>query len=178
MKLAFTGHRPESLPFGNDESDPCCERLKELLYDEIISKAKDNYTTFYSGAARGADIFFAEQVLRAKQNGYPNIQLVCVIPHEEQAASWSEAWRERYFALLEQADDTVLISAHYTRDCFHRRNRYMVDNADKLLALYSGGATGGTAYTVQYARQKNKEVIIINPNTMERTILPSRLKIL
>ena len=99
-----------------------------------------------------------------------------MIPHEEQAARWSEAWRERYFSLLEQADDTVLISAHYTRDCFHRRNRYMVDNADKLLALYTGGITGGTAYTVQHAQQKNKEVIIINPNTMERTIRSPRLQ--
>ena len=71
MNLAFTGHRPEFLPFGNDESDPRCEHLKNLFYQEILAKAKEGYATFYSGTARGADIFFAEQVLRAKENGYP-----------------------------------------------------------------------------------------------------------
>ena len=28
---AFTGHRPQSLPFGFDESDKRCVRLKEIL---------------------------------------------------------------------------------------------------------------------------------------------------
>lgn len=40
-------------------------------------------------------------VLDLKQ-AYPDagIQLVAVIPFEEQASRWSEAWRERYFRIL------------------------------------------------------------------------------
>ena len=53
MKLAFTGHRPESLPFGENENDPRCVRLKAMLLTEIMDRAKAGYDTFYTGCARG-----------------------------------------------------------------------------------------------------------------------------
>ena len=31
----FTGHRPEKLPWGWDEGDPRCRRLKEKLRDAV-----------------------------------------------------------------------------------------------------------------------------------------------
>ena len=34
-KLAFTGHRPESLPFGDNENDPRSICLREMLLTEI-----------------------------------------------------------------------------------------------------------------------------------------------
>ena len=48
MKLAFTGHRPESLPFGENENDPRCVRLKAMLLTEIMDRAKAGYDTFYA----------------------------------------------------------------------------------------------------------------------------------
>ena len=39
-RLAFTGHRPESLPFGENENDPRCVRLKAMLLTEIMDRAK------------------------------------------------------------------------------------------------------------------------------------------
>lgn len=53
MKLAFTGHRPESLPFGENENDARCIRLKAMLLTEIMDRAKAGYDTFYTGCARG-----------------------------------------------------------------------------------------------------------------------------
>ena len=60
--------------------------------------------------------------------------------------------------------------------CYHARNRYLVDHADSVLALYNGSPTGGTAYTVKYACQRNKEIIVIDPATMERRVIPPRLR--
>jgi uncharacterized phage-like protein YoqJ len=173
--IAFTGHRPESLPFGENELSPACIRLKAMLLTEIMDRASQGYGIFYCGAARGSDITFGELVLLAKATEYPEIRLVCVVPHEEQAKSWSEHWRDRYYGLLKQADETVLLSTRYTSGCYHRRNRYMVDKADALISVYDGLPTGGTAYTVEYARQKGKEVVIINPDTLERSVFPPRL---
>ena len=48
-KLAFTGHRPESLPFGENENDPRCIRLREMLLTEITDRVKAGYDTFYTG---------------------------------------------------------------------------------------------------------------------------------
>lgn len=178
MRLAFTGHRPESLPYGENELSAMGIAVKAMLLTEIMDSAAKGCDTYYAGCARGGDLLFAEQVLLVKATEYPDIRLISVVPHEGQANSWSEAWRDRYFRVLELSSDVVTLSPRYTRDCYHVRNRYMVDHADTLLALYNGSPTGGTAYTVNYARQKNKEIIVIDPNTLERTVIPPKLRTL
>lgn len=174
--MAFTGHRPESLPFGENEAAPACVQIKQMMRDEIKVRAAQGCNTFYCGAARGGDIIFGEQVLQLQEDLFPDLRLICVVPHEGQANSWSESWRDRYFALLERSDDEVLISSQYTRDCYLYRNRYMVDHADMLLSLYSGQHRGGTFYTVKYAYHRNKEIVILDPNTLERKLIPPRLQ--
>lgn len=84
-KLAFTGHRPESLPFGENENDPRCIRLREMLLTEIMDRVKAGYDTFYTGCARGMDIVFGTQVLLLKKTACPHIRLIGVVPHEGQA---------------------------------------------------------------------------------------------
>ena len=64
--LAFTGHRPESLPFGENELSASAIRIKTMLADEIMRCAAQGYDTFLAGGARGEDILFAEQVLFVK----------------------------------------------------------------------------------------------------------------
>lgn len=81
-KLAFTGHRPESLPFGENENDPRCIRLREMLLTEITERVKAGYDTIYTGCARGMDIVFGTQVLLLKKTACPNIRLIGVVPHE------------------------------------------------------------------------------------------------
>ena len=98
-----------------------------------------------------------------------------MVPHEGQANHWTETWRDRYFDLLEQADDVVTLSARYFSGCYHARNRYMVDAADALLAVCRKGTSGGTQYTVKYAWQKNREIVVIDPDSLERRLLPPRL---
>ena len=42
----------------------------------------------------------------------------------------------------------------------------MVDNADKVIAVWDG-SKGGTYNCVKYAEKQNKEIIVINPNDIE-----------
>ena len=51
---AFTGHRPQHLPFGMNENDERCVRLKEILKEEIINLIeKEDVTHFITGMALG-----------------------------------------------------------------------------------------------------------------------------
>lgn len=45
-------------------------------------------------------------------------------------------------------------------------NRWMVDDAEFLLAIYDGGAKDGTAYTMNYARYKKQDIMSIHPDTL------------
>lgn len=58
-----------------------------------------------------------------------------------------------------QADKVVYTSKEYTRGCMHKRNRHLVDNSSICIA-YLTEQSGGTAYTVDYARKNG--LIVIN----------------
>ena len=164
LKCAFTGHRPQNLPFRFDETDERCLRLKAELRKLIVQMIEQkNVTYFISGMALGIDTYAAEMVLDLKTD-FPFITLECALPCETQAAKWSERYRNRYFKIVEQCDKETLLQTHYTPDCMQKRNRYMVEHADFVLAVWDG-SPGGTGMTVNYAHTLNKVVWTLNPNT-------------
>lgn len=66
-KCAFTGHRPQSLPFGFDESDERCIALKSAMQERIVALIEnEGVTHFITGMALGVDTFAAEIVLQLK----------------------------------------------------------------------------------------------------------------
>lgn len=66
---AFTGHRPQSLPFGFDESDKRCTSLKSVMRDQIVALIEnEGVTHFITGMALGVDMYAAEIVLDLKSN--------------------------------------------------------------------------------------------------------------
>lgn len=163
-KCAFTGHRPQSLPFGFNEMDERCITLKQTLRAEIIRQIEENGVThFISGMAIGVDMYAAEIVLGLKSN-YPGLTLESAIPCETQAAKWTEEQRDRYYDIAARCDKETLIQTQYTADCMHKRNRYMVDQADYIIAVWDGRPSG-TGKTVQYAQRQGKPIRVINPRT-------------
>lgn len=159
---AFTGHRPKKFPWGYDETAPRCLALKDALAGQITNLADAGYTDFLSGMAEGTDTWAALAVLALRQR-LPALRLHCVLPCQGQADQWAAAAREVYFSILEQADSVVYVSREYSRDCMLRRNRYLVDHAAHLLAVYNGEPRGGTAMTVRYARKLGREVTVLDP---------------
>lgn len=159
---AFTGYRPQKLPFGFNEADPRCTALKEIIREQTIRLIEEKgITHFISGMALGVDMYAAEIVLDLKET-YPCITLESAIPCETQASRWNAAMRERYRKLLDRCDRRTVLQARYTPDCMEKRNRYMVDHADCIIAVWNG-KPGGTGNTVKYAERQKIPVILIDP---------------
>ena len=159
---AFTGHRPKKFPWGYNETDIRCVALKKAITEEIVKRVDAGYTDFLSGMAEGTDTWAALAVLALKREN-PALKLHCVLPCEGQADEWSASARELYFSILEQADEVVYVNQAYSKDCMLKRNRYLVDHAACLLAVYNGEWRGGTAMTVRYARKLGRKIIVLNP---------------
>ena len=141
---AFTGHRPQNLPFGFNEEDERCIDLKKTLREQIINLIEnEGVTHFISGMAIGVDMYAAEIVLGLKAS-YP------------------------YFDIASKCDKETLIQTHYSPDCMDKRNRYMVDHADVLIAVWDGSPSG-TGKTVRYAHQQGKSVTVIDPVSLDVT---------
>lgn len=162
---AFTGHRPQKLPFAFDENDSRCIALKDALRTEIVRLIEENEVThFISGMAIGVDMYGAEIVLELKKT-YPGITLECAIPCETQANKWKAALREQYYDIAAQCDKETMLQTKYTPDCMNKRNRYMVDHADYIIAVWNG-TPSGTGKTVKYAQQQEKKIILIDPASL------------
>ena len=80
------------------------------------------------------------------------------IPCPTQADTWPAAQRERYRRLVTACDFETMVSDRYTASCMQRRDRYMVDHAAMLIAVFDG-LPGGTRYTVQYAMERGLAVV-------------------
>ncbi len=165
---AFTGHRPNKLPWRYNETSEGCLRLKEVLTSQIIMLVESGVTDFLSGMAEGTDVYCAEIVLALREKN-PALKLHCVLPHEGQADKWSDSARERYHAILKQADSVEYISREYYDGCMIDRNHRLVDSAGLLLAVYNGVQRSGTGATVNYARKLGREIIVIDPVTRSVT---------
>lgn len=159
----FTGHRPAKLPWGYDEENAACAKLKDELSLWITKLIEFWVNKFYTGMAMGTDIWAAEIVLAMKKK-YPdkNINLIAAIPYEGQTNKWSEDWKKRYADILDQADEKALLQKQYTRGCLHARNRYMVDNSSFIIVVFNG-EEGGTKYTIDYARKQGLRIKILDP---------------
>ena len=160
-RCAFTGYRPQKMIFGFDESDPRCVEFKARLHSTIEDMIGQGYAHFISGGAMGMDMFAAEAVMDLKEK-YPWIILEMVSPFDGQADNWEPEYQERHARLFAEADIVTAICHKYTKACMFIRNRYLVDNADLLLAAYDG-QPGGTAMTVAYAHDLDIPVQYIMP---------------
>ena len=72
--------------------------------------------------------------------------------------------------LFALADIVTATGHNFSPYCMHRRNRYLADNADLLLAAYDG-TPGGTAETVAMARALGVPVRILPPVERELPLL-------
>lgn len=146
----FTGHRIIS----PDNADNLRERLNseiERLYTE------NGIIVFYAGGATGFDALASEAVIERRM-AHPDIRLIVVMPHKEQAKRWSADKRAQHEHIKSAADEVLSLAEHYYRGCMQRRNRYMVDHSG-VCVCYLARETGGTAYTVNYARRCDLRVI-------------------
>ena len=162
---AFTGHRPRKFPWGYNEADARCVALKETLAKEIAKLVNAGYTDFFSGMAEGTDTWAALAVLALKKEN-PALRLHCVLPCEGQADGWSASARELYHSILAQADEVVYVSREYRDGCMLKRNRYLVDHAACLLAVYNGEWRGGGGVKGGDAREAGGGGFLIYPKTM------------
>lgn len=162
---AFTGHRPTRFSFKYDETHPACIKLKKVLAEQIDFLYRQGITDFYTGCALGIDLWAGEAVL-ALAELHPEIKLHCVVPFAGQERKWTDEQQARYHAMLRRGSETAIVQKKYDKECYFNRNRYLVDHAGVLLAVYDMQANkrSGTGYTVHYAQAQKKPVVAIDPD--------------
>ena len=110
-----------------------------------------------SGMALGWDTAWAIAALQC------GISLHAAVPFQGQERKWPEAAQQRYRDILTRAAEvTVVTPGGYSTAAMHRRNEWMVDNCDGLVALWNG-SPGGTSACVNYAARVKRPWVNLWP---------------
>lgn len=148
MIVAATGHRPKDIdePFG---------------VVQIKARVKLQYagaTRLICGMADGFDLLAAQAAMEL------GILITAARPWTNHKVP--KDWQEIYEQVLAYADKIVVVTEAETYPgnwVMHKRNEWMVDNCDVVMAYYNGKESGGTFACRNYAKKVGKPVAnIIN----------------
>ena len=137
MIVTFCGHREVREP----------EKVRAWLYETVEELIQGGADCFYLGGYGQFDSI-AAGIVRELKTKYPQIRSVLVLPYLDRNYDVS-AYDESIYPPLENVPRRYAIS---------KRNEYMVDNADVVIAyvLYS---FGGAGKTLKYAERKKKRIL-------------------
>lgn len=147
--VCFSGHRviPQSV----------APVIASRLYDTLKELVGEGFDEFAAGGALGFDTLAAKVVLALKKE-FPNIKLKLILPCLEQTKGWKSSDVSIYEAILKSADEVIYTAQVYSVGCMHQRNRRLVAESS-VCVCYLTNERGGTAYTVNYARENGLRII-------------------
>ena len=151
ITCCFTGHR--EIP--KKDLSKIQKEIKKLIAQLITN----GYRRFCTGGALGFDTIAAESVLDIKSI-YPDIKLILILPCYSQSQKWNYPDKVIYENIKQRADEIIYTSNLYYSGCMHKRNRALVEYSSACVC-YITKETGGTAYTVNYAKQNGLEVFYL-----------------
>ena len=137
MIVTFCGHK--------DIAD--ASTVRAAVDDVLRGLVADGADYFLLGGYGGFDSLAAHAVHDLKQQ-HPEIHSTLVIPYLNREYN-TELYDDTTYPSLEDVPMKFAIS---------RRNEWMVDQADVVVAYVTHG-WGGAAATLQYAERKNKRII-------------------
>lgn len=157
-----TGHR--------DIPDEQVSHIKKSLEQEIDRAISDGFSCFISGFADGVDLLFAGIVAeRITKN--PALKLIAAIPYRRRLDTLQKS--ERTKALIDLCTEIYVAAEDYRPSVYAKRNRYMVDRSECVIAVYDGREKGGTVGTIRLAHTMKKELREI---TVGKLHIPSQLR--
>lgn len=153
MTIALTGHRPNKLGMEYEHDGPVSQSLMRQMEACITNYGA---TKIITGMALGADTLWALTAIRM------GIPFIAAIPFKGQERMWPMHSQQRYKDILAKAESVVVVcEGEYAAWKMQKRNEWMVDNCDVLIAVWDG-TRGGTSNCITYAKSKNKTMVALS----------------
>ncbi len=131
--------------------------VRQELRHEIEQAIADGFTRFLSSMLNNVDLDFAA-IVEEKKKENPDLFLEAVIPYSDRMKSKEK----RFQKLMKECNSVKLISQERDRDCYFARNRYLVENSQRVIAVSDDGQKSDTAQTIRMAVAKGLELHVID----------------
>ena len=168
-RCAIIGQHPMRFPWGFDEEDAQCRRMKLELVRCIMELRQCGVMEFQVVCDPGVGLYAGEIVNITKQNDEA-MRLVCVTPFEEQATKWTPQLRERYFDMLADCTDLSCVDYQEKPNAQFSAYQQIIKQSDMLMAVYDPELFGGSAEdkAMAYALALGKPTLLIYPGTWKK----------
>lgn len=146
MIVAGTGHRPEDCIHSEVE-------IRTMVRNKL---RKGKATVFICGMASGLDLWAGDEAINL------GLEVWAARPwagHTPRIAD--KLLYERVLSSASRIIDVDASDIYPGPQCYQKRNEWMVDNADVVMAYWNGKETGGTFNCLKYARGKKPIANII-----------------
>lgn len=134
------------------------EHVRLELRREIESAIHDGYENFISGFNDGCDQMAAALVLE-QQRVHPQLHLEAVLPYRGRLENLLA--KAETHALLDGCSIVAVRDDVYSPDGVMARNRYMVQNASRLIAVYDGRDKDDTVQILRFAHIWELDIRVI-----------------
>ena len=128
-----------------------------LLIKRVNELTIKGYTHFISSFANDTDVLLA-QIIGSFRYKNKDLILEAVIPIENKLNSLDKI---KYALML--YNKVTVIQEQCGPECFQKRNKYMIDNSDVVVALWDEKTSKEAYNAVNYARSQGKEIIRMSP---------------
>ena len=166
IRCAIIGQNPLRFPWGFDEEDDRCRKLKMELAQQIMVLRQSGVSQFLTACDCGVGLYTGE-IINGLRMTDRDLMLICYTPHEEQATKWAPYLRERYFAMLEKCTLISAVCEVGAPDAQLHAYKKIIDLADVVLCVYdtdipatSSAEDRALAYAMDVAR---KPVWVLGP---------------
>lgn len=168
----FTGHRPQGdLRFDIERPQGAALARRVRLAVGTLCHVQ-GVRLFLCGMAPGFDLFAAKRLLEMHREGAipPEVGLIAVIPYAGHALDVPRDWQPIYEQVLWESRDQCVVCPQKHREAFRKRNAFMVDRSEFVVAYWNHAVRSGTGMTVRMARRQAK--VVINLYDMDEGIFP------
>ena len=142
-RIGFAGHRYIE---GNYDLE---DRLEGII--KAVLRIKE-YVEFYVGRNGDFDISVVSAIKRAQKNvGHHNSCLILLQPYPMK----DDEYYEKFYDEVQYPVD----SRTHPKAAITKRNRWMIENSDLLVAFVEEGRGGGAMTTLKYAESRGLEII-------------------
>lgn len=147
MIYCGTGHRPNKL---GGYSDEVFNNLVEVAH--MFLCAGQPAEKVISGGALGWDQALARAAIDL------GIPTVLALPFRGYESKWPQESKDKLDILASKSKEVIFVCDDgYAPWKMQKRNEWMVDHADRVLALWDG-SSGGTANCIAYANKVGKPI--------------------
>ena len=168
IRCAIIGQQPMSFPWGFDEEDESCGKMKMELAQQIMVLRQNGVSQFLVACDCGVGLYAAE-IINGLRTTDRDLMLLCYTPHEEQATKWAPYLRERYFDVLEKCTYISAVCEVGAPDAQLHAYKKIIDLADMVLAVYDRDtpATGSAEdRALAYAEGQHKSLVLLHPTEL------------